>query len=326
MKKIYIAFVSFLVCLSTNSQVLSIGIVIPEETIDEVDAPAYQILFTRLEKLLTREGISSTYNKNFVIYPVVDFITDNLIEGGMRNINKVDIELTVNVVSLSNFQNFGGFTWKLEGYGIKRSDAVKDAFSKIKSNDLAFTSFLYDTKMKIEEYYLGNRMQILERAKALAIQNQYEEAFALLSEYPLGLTGYEQIQSQIATLYKQYSAENCSEILQEARAEYALKNYKAAVDILLSLDGNTPCASESKELLNQIQRQKSKDEADERAFRLKQNEIDAKREKAEQEYNLKKRAIDANVEKTRLNAAYRLASAYYNSRPRVTYNTLIVHR
>lgn len=298
----------FCVSVFANAQGLNIGVVVPEEMYEGVDAQAYRMLSTRLEKLLTGAGASSDNNGNVVMYPVMNFVSDDMIEGGMRNIYSIDLELTVNVVSLSSNVNFGGLTWNLKGKGYSKSEAAKEAFGKIRTNDPNFTTFYNEVKKKIEKYYVSNRANMLSKAKTLAAQKQYEDAIALLYEYPSGLSGYEQVQAQIASTYKQYAKDNCSKILQQARAEYAVKHYEAAADILETLEGGTPCDGEAKTLSNQILQQINKDEAAARA------------------YNLKKQEIGASVEKARLNAVASVASAYYNSRPRVTYNTVIVHR
>lgn len=308
MKNILIILLCAFTSLTTYAQGLSLGVVVPEETVDGVDAKSYKTLGTKLERMVTTCGASSVNSGTLVIFPVVYFVSDNLIEGGMRNIYSVEFELTAKAVSLSNNTTFGSVTWTLKGKGYSKSEAVREGFNKLTSNDPRFASFFADIRKKIESYYISNRSALIAQAKALATQEKYEEAISLLYEYPSGIAGYNDVQATLGNIYKQYQTANCSQILQEARAKFATQDFETAAALIADIDATSSCAAEAKSLSNQIRQKINSDQAAERAQALEEKKI------------------AASVEKTRIKAISNMVSAYYKSRPRVTYNTIIVRR
>lgn len=241
------------------SQGLNIGVVVPEEDSEYITASAYRTLNTKLEKLINGCGATSVNSGNIVMFPVVDIVGDNLIEGGMRNIYSLQVDITVKVVSLISNTTFGSITWELKGNGYSKTEAAKNAFNKISVSDEKFKDFYKNIKIKIENYYVGNRATILAQAKKLAAQKKYEQALAMLYEYPSGISGDSDVQSEITKIYKQYQIANCSQILQEARAQAANKNYDEAVALIAEIDATSSCASDAKALSTQIRNQKEGD-------------------------------------------------------------------
>ncbi len=291
-----------------SAQGLNLGVVVPEETVDGVKPKEFKFLSTKLERMITNQGATSVNSGNIVLFPVINFNNDNLIEGGMRNIYSVDYELTVKAVSLSTNTTFGSITWNLKGKGYSKSEAVKEGIIKLKVDDNKFSNFFAEIKAKIEKYYISNKGSLIARAKTLANQKQYSEAISILYEYPLEINGYKEVQGVISSIYKQYQRDNCSQILQEAQAKFATQDYEAATALISEIDATSPCASSAKSLSNQIRQKINSDQAAERA------------------HELEEKRIQASVEKTRINAVSNMVSAYYKSRPRVTYNTIVVRR
>lgn len=307
-KKIPLFVVFFLISINISAQGLNIGVVVPEEPVNGVNSNAFKALGTKLERMITACGATSFNSGNVVLFPVLTFLSDDMIEGGMRNIYSCEYELTVKAVSLNNNTTFGSVTWSLNGKGYSKTEAVREGFNKISPNDQRFASFFSEIRRKIETYYISNRSSIIAKAKALAVQKQFEEAISILYEYPSGITGYNEIQTTLGNIYKQYQTANCSQILQEARAKYAVQDYEAAIALISDIDASSSCASDARSLSNQIRQKINSDQAVERAN------------------SLEKQRIAASVEKARIRAVSNMVSAYYKSRPRVTYNTVIIRR
>ncbi len=308
MKKLFILLLLFLCIGTLYGQGLNIGVVVPNETTEGVNTKAFQLLSTKLETMITKQGATSYNSGNIVLFPILNYNSDNIIEGGMRNIYSVDYELVVKVVSLSKNITFGTITWNLKGKGYSKSDAVKEGFGKLSTSDSKFSVFFNEIRTKIENYYIKNKASLIAQAKTLAAQKQYEEAISILYEYPSGINGYSEVQTTIGNIYKQYQKANCSQILQEARAKFAIKDYETASALISEVDATSPCANEAKTLSSQIRQSMNRDQAAERAQQLEE------------------RKISASIEKARINAVSKMVTAYYNRRPRVVYNTLIVRR
>lgn len=287
---------------------VNIGVVVPDQTTDGVSASAFKSLGTKLERMISSNGGTTENSGNIVLFPVLNFVKDDLIEGGMRNINNIEIELTIKAVSMNANTVFGTVTWTLQGKGYGKSQAVQEAFNKLASSDQKFAKFYETVTPKIEKYFVANRSSLLAKAKSLAAQGQYEEGMAMLYDYPQGAAGYNEVQTTISSIYKQCLKANCSKAIQQARARFAVQDYEGAVALLSDVEATSGCATEANALSNQIRQKINSDQ------------------KAERQQELSRQRIAASVEKARINAVSNMVSAYYRSRPRVTYNTLIVHR
>lgn len=307
MKKILFLIVVLMLSFSLRAQnEITIGLIMPEEELNGIKPDAYKLLQTKLEKMLTTSGVSS-YGGDFVMYPTVNIVEENLIEGGIKNFFKVKIELNLNIVNLSSSTLFSSESWPLTGTAERwRSDAVRNAFTQLKGTDPRFKAFVDVTKKKICEYYETNKAAILSKASTLASTGEYEEALAVLSVYPSQVSGYNEAQELMQKIYLQYVNANAARIMNEARAAYAIKDYANAVELAAQIPSESSYYKEAKTIIDQIRAtvNKEQDEANARAMKALE--------------------MAADVEKTRINAAASVARAYYG-RTVVNYNVVRIY-
>ncbi len=304
MKNVLLLFIATLFSVTLNAQNdITIGLVVPGTEINDVKPDAYKILKSKLERMLTACGVSA-YGGDFVMYPTVAILEENLIEGGIKNFFKVKIDLTLNVVNLTSRTLFSSETWPLIGTAERiKSDAVKNAFTQLKTTDIQFKSFIAQTKSKIFTYYEENKDAILSKATTLSSTGEYEKAIALLSSYPSQVSGYEEAQVKIREVYLKYIDANASIILNKARAAYATKNYEEAVDLAAQIAPESSQYKEAKKIIDEVRVTINKEQDAEKARAMKALEI------------------AADVEKNRTNAIASIAKAYY-SRNVVNYNII----
>ena len=302
---------SILACLLMTASVfaqndITIGLVMPQTELDGVRPDAYKILQSKLEKMLTSAGVSS-FGGDFVMYPVVNIVNEDLIEGGIKNFYKVEIELVLNVVNLTSKTLFSSETWPLSGSAERvKSDAVKNALSRLKANDPLFRDFIVQTKGKIADYYAANKHAILTQASTMAANGNHEEAIAFLSTYPSQVSGYNEAQALMKAIYAQYIESQAATILSEAHAAYAVKDYERAVDLASQIVPESSRYKEAQSLMDKVRTTVVSEEKEE--YRRAQKALE----------------LAADVEKTRINAAASVAKAYYGRRV-VNYNTIRVY-
>lgn len=285
---------------------LSIGLVLPEEELDGIRPDAYKLLKSKLEKMLTSTGVSS-YGGDFVLFPTVNVIEENLIEAGIKNYFKVKIELTLNVINVNSRTLFSSESWPLTGTSERvKSDAVTNAFVQLKGTDPNFKAFIQRTKGKICEYYESNKDAILTHASTLASTGEYEEALALLSSYPSNVSGYNESQLLIRKVYLQYINSNAARIISEANAAYSTKHYVRAVNLAAQIDPESSHYNEAQAIINKVRKTIEKED------------------EAERQQAMKALEIAADVEKSRINAVASVARAYYG-RKVVNYNSIRVY-
>lgn len=296
-------FMSISVLFSAYAQSLTLGIAIPD-TEREIDSQTAKSLSTRVKKILANTDMADG-GSDFMVVPKASILEEDLIESGMKNIFKVKLDLTLEVVQLSTGKVFGSTSVELKGSGIRNKQAAfKNAITSLPTNNPRIEEFFRSTKKKIQDYYESNTANLIAKAKTAASQNNYEEAFAILGTYPEGIRGSEQAQTTLVQLYAQYCKINCEHSIKQARAAIATKNYDLALSILSEVDSSTPCSSTANSLIASIKREIRQAEAQDREDMLRRED---------RAYNLKQMQINAShdLAKTRINAARDVAKAYY---------------
>lgn len=308
MKKILVIllFLYLNVCIYAQSVFdINIGIVVPEQQ-EDIKSDAFNLLKTKLKTVTAQNGISSDSFGTFVIYPTVNILDNQLIEGGMRNIYTTEIELSLFVKQVSNNAVFGSCSKTLKGSGRNITDAVKNAFSKINPKDNDYSLFFEQSKNKIRQYYSTNKTAMINKAKSMAKMQQYEQALALLMTYPETLEGIEDIQDTAIDIYKEYQNSKCNDLILKSKSAIATQDYETAATLLSEIDSESICSNEAKTLMKSIEQKIKEDQ--------------------KQEFELINKMIDNEtaLESKRIDAIKSIGTEYAkNHQPHITYTQII---
>lgn len=289
---------------ASKSENLTIGVIVPEQD-DEIDYKAFKLLQTKMENLMLANGISSMMNGGFVMYPVVNIMQTDVVEGGMKNITIVNVDVSLYISQLSTGMTFGNITQSLKGSGENTPAAVRNAFSKLSPSNKEIATFIAQGKQKIMDYYKTNQKTIISRANSLAAAGQYEEALAWLMTYPESLSGYNEVLAASVVIYKQYQNASCSQFIQQAKGALAMKDYQQAIECLNGIDATSKCGKEVVTLMAQLKAAIQKEDAD--ARRMYEKEMNAA----------------VSLESQRINAVKEVAKAYYSNQPVIHYTQVI---
>lgn len=327
MKKVTLLFLLvIMVCCNSFGQeykLVSIASVVPDQA-EGMDVHTLKMLQTRMDAITSQNGFSTTQNGSFVMYPVVNVLESETIEGGLRNYFKQTIEVSLFVCQETTRVGFGSHTLRLNGTGFTPSEALRNAFQKINPSDPGIVRWLNKCREKIQDYYTSNCERIIASAKVLCAAGKYGEALASLDTYPNTLTGYDQIVETQLQLYAQMTREQCSILLARAEAAISIQEYAEASQILSDISTDSPCADEAALLLNKIRTElKKAQEAEQRAAVEAEKRERAERihrEDAVREMADRQSRREYQLERTRIKAIHGIAVAYYNSRPKVSYN------
>lgn len=307
MRKYILSLLIGLLSISTYAQHeydITIGVIVPEQQ-KEIDANAFRLLATRLNAMMGANSVSSVANGTFVMYPIVNILDKKIVEGGMRNITMVELEVSLFVKQVITHTLFGSCSKTLKGNGRNLSDAIRNAFSGINARDNVYSQFLVETKEKIANYYLENRANLLNQARQLAANQQYEQALTLLMTYPQNLKGSDEIQTAAIGIYKKYQNQVCSQLILKAEAALSLQNYGEAASILATIDTESVCHSDALKLIKKVEDTMRADQ------------------KAEQELEEKLLNKKNSLEKKRIDAIKEIAIAYLSNQPQITYTQII---
>lgn len=273
------------------AQDVNLGVAALEQS-DDIDSASAKTLGMRLKKILSQNGITED-GSDFVVVPKVIITDEALIEGGMKNIYKIQADLMLEIVQMSTGKSFGSTSVEMKGSGMRnKSAALKNAFGTIKYNDVAISRFLDDTKKTIIKYYTDNKEAIFAKAQQAAAQNDYEQAIAILGCIPENMIYADEVNKQIQNYFDQWHTHDCESVILQAKGAVATKQYDQALALLGEIDPNSSCASAASQLLASINSEVRKAEAQERA--------DAQR-REDREYELAKAQIDASRPRTIIN-------------------------
>ncbi len=300
MKYLFFCFLSLSSVLFVEAQDIAIGIVVPEEQ-EGIGKTAFNLLASKLQNLVSEDGISVASESDFVIYPTINIVKKQLVEGGLRSFSVMEIGVTLVIHQVSSQKNFSSTTITLHGNGRNNTEAAKEAFSKMNASDPILTSFVRKARRSIENYYVRNKVSIMQKANSLAVSKQYDEAFALLSSYPQSISGYAEIQAQICSIYRKYQTGQCNQLINAAKAALATQDYEGATKILINIDPESSCNTQATVLLKQIR-----------------SDIKANITRSERIEQME-RNRQASLKKTRINAVKEMVQAYYRRKPPITY-------
>lgn len=283
---------------------ITIGVVVPEQE-EYINGRAFNLLKTKLESMMLANGVASMMNGGFVMYPVVNIVNTEVVEGGMKNITIVNADISLYITQLSTGIAFGNTTKSLKGSGTSTQEAIKNAFTKLSPSDKECSAFIAAGKKSITDYYEKNLQLIISKANTLAASKQYEEALAWLMSYPESLQGYDKVAAASVIIYKQYQNAMCSQLMQEAKAAYSMNDYQGTIDCLNRIDAESRCGKEAVALMAQVRTALNKENAEER--RMMEKEMDA----------------SISLEKQRINAIKEVAKAYYSNSPVIHYTQIV---
>lgn len=296
MKRTFMTIAILLYCFFTvSAQGIEIAFALPSGA-EQLSMNTAKMLRSKILSAMTAGGVETAEISSIVIKPEISFVDRQVVEGGMRNIHTSNIQFHFVCTNLVTGTTFASCMVTMRGEGFSNDDAVKNALSKMSSQDSRLADFIKTAKIKIIDYYQRNLSSVVSRAHAFANIQQYGEGLALLFSCPTAINGYANINKEIVSIYRQYQTQECSNIIQKARAEYANGNYEAAAEYLQQIDMTSFCATDAKTLCAKIKQ--SRDMEAKRA-------IEAVERRAQRETEL---------EKQRINAARDVAVAYCKRR------------
>lgn len=253
---------------------------------------AISLLADRMNQVCTRHGLaSSAANNRFQIVAYINYIDMDAINNGTPFF-RCEMDISFYIIDYANKQMYASTIHEspYKGMGKSKNEAYKAAIRKIRRDDEIFVEFLAEGKQKILSYYDSQCDFIMARAKSLAEQNQFDEAFRILAEVPPVSKGcYEKALTNGSSIYKSYQREKCFEFLSKAEIDGSLlKDYESAAKYLKSIPPSSECYERLKEHLDYLVSRKFVDEEITREHDLKIAEAKLQAEKLRYEASMDK--------------------------------------
>ena len=281
---------------------LAVSVWVPEQ--DNLTEEAKGNLENKLMQIATANGMSGDVASSRFIITARVVVASKDITPTAPPMQAYTLDVTFFIGDGYSGTSFASHTTTVKGVGQNETKAYNAALKNIKTNDIAYQSFVSKGKTKIIEYYNAQCDFIIKDAQTLASQNRFEEAIFILTGVPeVCKDCYNKCMDAVAPIYKQHIDRDCKMKLNEANNIWAANqtvnaaNYAASV--LSTIEPGSDCFGEVKSVAEKI------------ASRVK--EIDGR----EWQYTLKNQ-----VQQSELIQAYRdVGVAWGNGQPKtITYN------
>lgn len=238
MQRISSLLVSLLFCAISFAQTLDdvgkivIGIDVLETSSKET-LELKDYILTKVSHWISQAGYSANGITSFYLYPDVAIDSENVAEGGMKNVYVITGTLYLKIIQSEGNIVFSSISLPFRDSSTSRITAVKNGVGKIQYSQIV--PLLDDAKDKILCYYESEKTSIFAQADLMTRQKDYDGAIAYLMSIPSCLTSIyqETLVKAEEVLDKKIYAHNDS-ILSVATILLAQHNAKATLEALVS--------------------------------------------------------------------------------------------
>lgn len=271
-----------------------------------LDLPEYakKALYQKLIQIVTQNGFGSTSGDLILTANVL--VTDKQMTGTVPAQFIVNLEVSLYLLNIEEEVVLDETSIALKGIDKIENRAMAQAINNLNPRSPAVRNFMNQCRTKVIDYYTTRIPALLAKAKSLADRANYEEALAVLAVVPESVDEYPAIAEQMVNIYLKKVDKDAAALLQEAKAQMAVKDYTQALNALLAIDPSSSRFSEAGKMIDKI---KQTIDAEERAA------MEAQLAQYEAEKEAQQRAHDDAVmlEKLRIEAAKKAGTTYSNS-------------
>lgn len=302
MKKITLIITLVLIIMSTATYAqsnlgstddlgrIAIAAIVPDEA--GLPAGTQRMLQNRMMQIATQNGLGAMENMaQFAMVPMVSIITHDVVPGPPHQIS-MTIELSLYIVDAMSQNIFSQTSIQLRGVGPSEERAYSQALRNVNPRHGQFRGFVERGKEKIVEYYNSQCDVIITQSRALAAQQEFEEALFLLMSVPdVSRECFHQSMMLTADIYEEYANKKCEENLSKARSAWAAKDLNEVAEYLGEITPDMDCYPQAQELLATVTQTVEDEGASAWDFKLRQyqDDVDMQRLKVEAGRDVAKR-------------------------------------
>ena len=138
-----------------------------------LDSNAKTILKNKIVSMVTSDGIAATEYSAIAVVPEISVMQKDKVEGGMRTITSMEINITLTVRNVVTGNVFNSVQISAKGNGYSEADAIKNAIRTTDISDSRYGAFISEAKRRIVEYYKTNTNMLITKANS-----HYQEVLA----------------------------------------------------------------------------------------------------------------------------------------------------
>ena len=178
-------------------------------------------MVNKINQMLTANGIASSnlYN-NFLVTVIANPIDKQVVPGAPAQILQ-ELEFTFYIVDATKQVVFSAYSTSSKGVGTSESKSYLDAMKRVNITSPSVASFISQGKSKIMAYYEAEAGKIFAKARSLANQKKYDEAFYELCGIPTECTRYAESIAVGNEIYQMSVDYQAQQNLAQARSAWA---------------------------------------------------------------------------------------------------------
>ncbi len=242
---------------TNDAERIALGAYVPSNQILEIPVSARRSLQNKLSQIPSHYGMGGTSGASRFIITAQVVILDKEVIPSPPVRFLYNMELSLYIGDLQTGQLFATEIFELKGIGNNEAKAYINAFRGLASRDPRLEGFINKGKEKIIRFYNDNCDFILDDARALLAQQEYDRAIAVLNGVPkVCKECYAKAKEIIAPIYQEKIDNECQMMLAEARNIWSsgqkLPEAKNAMRKLARINPKSKCFSEAYQLSETI--------------------------------------------------------------------------
>lgn len=190
MKRILALIILFCAIVCHAQTLDDIGKIIIGVDIPETSSPATlelkDHLYNKVSHWISQAGYSANGITSFYLYPEISIDSEDLAEGGMKNVYVISGTLYLKITQGDGNIVFSSISLPFRDSATKRSTALKNGINKIQYQKML--PLLDQAKDRILKYYESEKENIFAHADMMAKNKDYNGAIACLMSIPSCLT------------------------------------------------------------------------------------------------------------------------------------------
>lgn len=259
-KKILLSAVLALTTICGQAQDCALPIAIRlDNDFSNIPAESSDMLYQTLMRIATENGLSTdAVHTPFILTAHCNVLDKSNLPGPPVQ-TVYNLGLTLYIADTYNQKKFATAYLTLKGVGNGETKSYIQAFRQLNANTGKIQSLINDGKAKMMNYYNTQYRTIINEAKRLAAQQQYEEALMMVMGIPACSKGGEEATRYCLQLYSQYIDRLNLFLLNQARALWtAGQTQESAIEacsLLAQIDPDASCYADAVRMMSEIKKQ-----------------------------------------------------------------------
>ena len=244
-----------LTLFAANTTYLPISVYVGD-LVEPFPEGAKALMESRLTQVLTKNGVAGmSYQGQFALTVAAVPIDKDILPGPPSKISE-KLEVNLFIVDVYNKTIFASTSVTARGIGENENKAYVDAIKRMPVQNKDIAAFVEEGKQKIVGYYDAKAEQMIQKARALAMQKDYGQALNIVSLIPEECKYYNDALAAGVEIYQQYLDNECNINLAAARqawaAEQNSKGAQRAGEYLANILPDAACYGDAMELYSEI--------------------------------------------------------------------------